>query len=107
MAVHAVLFRVQLQAAKRLAGDQPIERKIRVVAGNACRVRPRPYGYSSFEHASDRRSPLSVSCSVAIHKVFALERHPGLHRAPAIEGLHAIELLIGDGFAMITEPAQA
>src|SRR5258708_32177672 len=70
-------------------------------------ARPRPYGYSSFEHASNRRSPLSVSCSVAIDKAFALERHPVLHSDPAIECLHAIEILIGDGFAVIKEPVQA
>ena len=49
---------------------------------------------------------LGLSRAVALDKVFALKRHPVLHRDAAAQRFDPLDVAIGDGLAVIEEPVQ-
>src|SRR5882762_4434659 len=58
LAIQSVLFRIKTEPPDGLAGDKPVEGKVRVVARNAGRVGACSHRNTHFQHAADRRSAL-------------------------------------------------
>src|SRR5216684_1475056 len=58
--VQTVLFRIKTEPPDGLAGDKPVERKVRVVARNAGCVGACSHWNTHFQHASDRRSAFGL-----------------------------------------------
>src|SRR6266852_1916693 len=67
----------------------------------------RPANGTRLKHAADRRRALSLLYSVPFNEIFALEGHAVLHGDAAAQRLDALDVAVGDCFAMIEEPMQA
>src|SRR6266403_4010911 len=55
LTIQSVLFRIKAETPDGLAGDKPVEGKVRVVARNAGRVGSGADRNTHLQHASDRR----------------------------------------------------
>src|SRR5260370_25820554 len=62
--VQSVLLRIKTETPNGLAGDKPVEGKVRVVARDARCVGSGADRDTHFQHASDRRSALVLLCTV-------------------------------------------
>src|SRR6267378_4864510 len=60
LTIQSVLLRIKTEPPDGLAGDKPVEGKVRVVARNPGRVGSGTDRNSHFQHASDRRSAPSL-----------------------------------------------
>src|SRR6266404_4367165 len=60
LTIQSVLLRIKTETPDGLAGDKPVERKVRVVARNAGCVGACSHWNTHFQHASDRRSTPSL-----------------------------------------------
>src|SRR5258708_36762624 len=60
LTIQSVPFRIKTEPSHGLAGDKPVERKVRVVTRNAGCVGACADRDAQLEHASDRRSTLGL-----------------------------------------------
>src|SRR5260370_31533497 len=58
--IQSVLLRIKTETANGLAGDKPVQRKVRAVARNAGCVGACSHRNTHLQHASDRRRALGL-----------------------------------------------
>src|SRR5258707_15192697 len=105
--VQSVLLRIKTEPPDGLAGDKPVEGKVRVVARNAGCVGAGADRNTNLQHASNRRRAFRLLRTVPLDKILALESHSILHGDTAAERLNALDIAVGDRFAVIKKPVQA
>src|SRR4029077_8565920 len=99
-------MRIKTETPDGLAADKPVQRKVRVVARDASRVGSGANGNSHLQHASDWRCAFGLLCAVSLDEIFSLEGHAVLHGNAAAECLDALDVAVGNCFAVIEEPVQ-
>src|SRR6266849_5137749 len=98
---------IEAATADGLSSDKTIERKVRVVARDACCVCASPNRNADLEHSPNWRCAFGLQRSVSFDKVLTLEGHAVLHRDTSPQRLHTLDIAIADGLAVIEEPVQA
>src|SRR5437588_11364456 len=74
-AVEPVRLVVELSASYGAAGDKPVERDPRVVAGDARRIGSGPHGHAGIEHSAARRRARGRGGPVTLYEILALIAH--------------------------------
>src|SRR5258705_10873789 len=102
--VQSVLLRIEAETPDGLAGDKPVEGKVWVITRNAGCVGACSHGNAHLQHAADRWSALGLLWAVPRDEIFSLEGHAVLHSDSAAKRLDALDVAIGNCFAVIEEP---
>src|SRR6202034_1223658 len=84
----------------------PIKRNKWIETGNTRSVSAGTYRHTEFQHPPGWRGPTGGRCSIAVHKVFALESHPMLNRNPSTKCRDAVNILIADSLCVVEEPVE-
>src|ERR1700733_5762070 len=105
--IEAIFFRIQTKTAYGLASDKPIQRKVRVIAGDARCICAGPNRNAGLEHSPNWWCAFGLLRPVSLDKVLTLERHAVLHRDSAAQRFHTFDIAISNRLAVIEEPVQA
>src|SRR6266436_691200 len=103
LAIQSVLLRIKTETPDGLAGDKPVQRKVRIVARNPGRVGSGPHRNTHLQHASDRRRTFGLLSAVAGDEIFSLAGHAVLHGDAAAERLYALNVTIRNCFPVIED----
>src|SRR5260221_6397531 len=106
-AAEPVIFLVETQASDGLSGDQPVQREERIIAGYTRGVCSSSYRNAHLQHLAERWTPSGLQLTIALHEIFALERHSVLNGDSATQLLDALQVAIGHCLTVIEEPMQA
>src|SRR5260370_1686114 len=101
LAIQSVLFRIETEAPNGFACDKPIEGTVWVITRNACCVGACSHGNAHLQHAADRWSAFSLLCAVSLDEILALKGHAALHVAATAQRLDALNIAVGNCFAVI------
>src|ERR1700751_1714998 len=101
-----VIFRGKPKPADRLAGGHPVKGNERIIARHACRIRASSDRNTHFKHPPQWRRSLCRFRSKTINKIFALVSHAMLNGDAASERFDALDIRIGNRFAMVEKPVK-
>src|SRR5882724_13440369 len=107
LTIQSVPLRIKTETPDGLAGDQPGQGKVRVVARNPGRVGSSADRDTHLQHAADGWSALGLLRTVTLDEILALKSHAVLHSDTAAQRLHALNVAVGNCFAVIEHPMQA